>query len=172
MHFGLHLKKNGTISAEQLVAALEVQLSTLVPIGQLALEEGMLAARDIFNILRAQGEAPNVLFGDLAIEMGLLTRDDVMRLLMIQADRKRPIGEILVGQGVLSESQLQAELAGLTNRIGLMIEQSSKKQNDNSELLKLRGDVGVLKRQAQTVQAQLEELKSTKAQFAKTEGKL
>jgi hypothetical protein len=30
---------------------------------------------------------------------------------MIQSDRKRPIGEILVGQGVLSESQLKSELA-------------------------------------------------------------
>jgi hypothetical protein len=110
MHFGLHLKKRGVISAEQLVAALEVQLSTLVPIGQLALEEGMLSARDIFDILRAQSDAPNVRFGDLAIEMGLLTRDDVMRLLMIQADRKRTIGEILVWQGVLGESQLKAEL--------------------------------------------------------------
>jgi hypothetical protein len=111
MHFGLHLKKSGVISAEQLVAAVEVQLSTLVPIGQLALEEGMLAPRDIFNILRAQSNAPNVRFGDLAIEMGLITRDDVMRLLMIQADRKRPIAEILVGQGVLTEEQMEAELA-------------------------------------------------------------
>jgi hypothetical protein len=111
MHFGLHLKKTGVISAEQLVAALEVQLRTLVPIGQLALEEGMLAARDIFNVLRAQSDAPDMRFGDLAIEMGLLTRDDVMRLLLIQADRKRPIGDVLIGQGVLSESQMQSELA-------------------------------------------------------------
>jgi hypothetical protein len=111
MHFGLHLKKSGVISAEQLVAALEAQLGTLVPIGQLALEEGILSARDIFSILRAQSGAPSVHFGDMAIEMGLLTRDDVMRLLMIQSDRKRPIGEILVGQGVLSESQLKTELA-------------------------------------------------------------
>ncbi len=54
MHFAVHLKKSGVITAEQLVAAVEVQLSMLVPIGQLALEEGILAARDIFNILRAQ----------------------------------------------------------------------------------------------------------------------
>jgi hypothetical protein len=39
-----------------------------------------------------------------------MTRDDVMRLLMIQADRKRPIAEILVGQGVLTELQLDDEL--------------------------------------------------------------
>jgi hypothetical protein len=111
MHFALHLKKSGVISAEQLVAALEAQLSTLVPIGQLALEEGMLAPRDVFNVLRAQREAPNELFGDLAVEMGLLTRDEVMQLLMIQADRKRAIGEILVRQGVLTESQLRSEMA-------------------------------------------------------------
>ncbi|MEX0610629.1 MAG: hypothetical protein WD738_21195 [Pirellulales bacterium] len=111
MHFGLYLKNKGIISAEQLVAALEVQMNTLVPIGQLALEEGAISARDIFEILRAQSDSPNERFGDLAIEMGLLTRDDVMRLLMIQGDRKRTIAEILVVQGVLSESQLSTEMA-------------------------------------------------------------
>jgi hypothetical protein len=111
MHFGLYLKKKGIITAEQLVEALEVQLTTLVPIGQLALEEGMLSARDIFDVLRAQSDSPNERFGDLAVEMGLMTRDDVMRLLMLQADRKRPITEILVGQGVLTERQIATELA-------------------------------------------------------------
>ena len=103
MHFGLYLKNKGIISAEQLVAALETQLNTLTPIGQLALEEGIISPRDIFDVLRAQSESPDVRFGDLAIEMGLMTRNDLMRLLMIQADRKRPLAEILVRQGVLTE---------------------------------------------------------------------
>ncbi len=111
MHFGLYLKKKGTISAEQLVAALEMQLNTLTPIGQLALEEGIIAPRNIFDVLRAQSASPNVRFGDLAIEMGLMTRDDLMRLLMVQAGRKRPLAEILVGQGVLSNRQLANEMA-------------------------------------------------------------
>ncbi len=111
MQFGLYLKNRGVISAEQLVAAVEVQQARLVPIGQLALEEGMLNPREIFSILRGQCNAPHDYFGEMAIEMGLLARDDVMRLLMIQSERKRPIGEILVEQGVLSESQLKAELA-------------------------------------------------------------
>jgi hypothetical protein len=111
MHFALHLKKKGIISAEQLVAALEVQLNTLVPIGQLALEEGVLSARDIFEILQAQYDSPNERFGDLAIEMRLMTRDDLMRLLMIQADRKRPIAEILVEHGILDPRQAEGELA-------------------------------------------------------------
>jgi hypothetical protein len=111
MHFGMYLKKKGVITAEQLVSALEVQMNTLVPIGQLALEEGILSARDIFDVLRAQSGAPSVRFGDLAIEMRLMTRGDVMRLLMIQADRKRSIAEILVGQGIFTPSQMADELA-------------------------------------------------------------
>jgi hypothetical protein len=110
MHFGLHLKKIGLISAEQLVASLEVQLNTLVPIGQLALEEGILSARDIFDVLQAQNDAPKERFGDLAIEMGLMKRDDLMRLLMIQADRKRPIAEILITQGAITEQEAASEL--------------------------------------------------------------
>ena len=111
MHFGLYLKNRGHITAEQLVDALEVQMDNLVPIGQLALEEGILSARDIFDILRAQSDSPTERFGDLAVEMGLMTRDDVMRLLMIQADRKRPIAEILVSQQVLSQQKAASELA-------------------------------------------------------------
>lgn len=110
MHFSLYLKKRGLISAEQLVSALDVQLSALVPIGQLALEENMLTPRDVFSVLLAQSDAPHELFGDMAIEMRLLTRDEVTRLLMIQADRKRPIADILVGQGVITQPQLEAEL--------------------------------------------------------------
>ena len=111
MHFGLYLKKKGIISAEQLVAALDEQMSTLVPIGQLALEEGVLSARNIFTVLHAQSDSPTERFGELAIEMGMMTRDELMRLLMIQADRRRPIVEILVGQGVLTERQAAAEMA-------------------------------------------------------------
>jgi hypothetical protein len=117
MHFGLYLKKNRIITAEQLVAALEVQLNTLVPIGQLALEEGILSAREIFDVLQAQNDSPSERFGDVAVEMGFMTRDDLMRLLMIQADRKRPIAEILVAQGVLTERQAASELAAFRRAV-------------------------------------------------------
>jgi hypothetical protein len=110
MHFGIYLKNKGIITAEQLVAAIETQLNRLTPIGQLALEEGIISPRNIFDVLRAQGESPIVRFGDLAIEMGLMNRNDLMRLLMIQADRKRPISEILVGQGVITAQQVTDEM--------------------------------------------------------------
>ena len=110
MQFGLYLKNKGVITAEQLVAAIEEQLGSLVPIGQLAMEENVLSPRDIFAVLQAQSDSPNVRFGDLAVEMGLMTRSDLMRLLMIQADRKRPITEILVGQGALTPHKAASEM--------------------------------------------------------------
>jgi hypothetical protein len=111
MHFGLYLKKKGIISAEQLVSALEAQLDTMVPIGQLALEEGALSARDIFDVLQAQNDSPSDRFGDVAVELGMMNRDQLMRLLMIQADRTRPIADILVEQRVLTHDDLSRELA-------------------------------------------------------------
>ena len=69
-----------------------------------------------------RAQSPNVRFGDLAIEMGLMTRTHLTRLLMIQADRKRPVAEILVGQGVLSNEQKAREMASfresMANRRG------------------------------------------------------
>jgi hypothetical protein len=111
MHFGLYLKNKGMISAEQLVAALEAQLATLPRIGQLALEEGIISPRDIFDVLLAQRKSPEVRFGELAIEMRLMTRSDLMRLLMIQADRKRPLADVFVTEGILSAGQVSQEMA-------------------------------------------------------------
>jgi hypothetical protein len=112
MHFGLYLKKKGMITAAELVDAIEAQHAKLVPIGQLALEEGILSARNIFDILQEQSKYPHIRFGELAIEMGLMTPNDLMRLLMIQTDRKRPIADILVTHGVLTRDQVASEMAG------------------------------------------------------------
>ena len=54
MKFGLYLKKKGVITAEELVAALDHQHSRMPPIGQVAMEEGVLSARQVFKVLRCQ----------------------------------------------------------------------------------------------------------------------
>jgi hypothetical protein len=110
MHFGLYLHRKGIISSDQLVAALEAQLNCLVPIGQLALEAGILSARDLFTVLRAQNEAPHERFGEVAIELRLMTEDELMRLLMTQSHRKRPLSEILVNQRTLNPQQMKTQL--------------------------------------------------------------
>lgn len=110
MHFGLYLKHRGIISSEQLVAACETQLHSLTRIGQLALEEGLLTPRGVFDVLRAQSESPHKRFGEVAIELGLMSRDELLKLLVIQADRRPQIADVLVHQGVLTEDQMRHEL--------------------------------------------------------------
>ena len=111
MQFGLYLKKKGIISADALVAALEAQLAQLPRIGQLALEEGILSPRDIFNVLLAQRRAPEIRFGELAIEMSLMTRNELIRLLMVQSDRQQPLAEVFVTEGILSQEVVARHLA-------------------------------------------------------------
>ncbi|HEY4235525.1 MAG TPA: hypothetical protein VGM76_18985 [Lacipirellulaceae bacterium] len=111
MQFELYLKSKGVISADQLVAALEVQQKQLVPIGQLAIEEGVLSPRQVFQVLRSQSDSPHEQFGEVAVNLGLMTRDQLQRLLMIQMERKRSLAEILVRQLVISPLHASEELA-------------------------------------------------------------
>ena len=111
MKFGLYLVNKGVITAEQLVTALDRQQSKLAPIGQLAMEEAVLSARDVFKVLHCQSGMLHDHFGELAVDMGMMTQADRERLLMIQWERKRPLAEILVEQGVLSAGRVEEELA-------------------------------------------------------------
>jgi hypothetical protein len=110
MKFCLYLKNKGVITAEQLVAALELQHEKLTPIGQLAIEEGVLSARNVFKVLRCQSDLPHERFGEVAVELGLMTSDQLERLLALQASRKPSLLEILVRQGALSVARADAEL--------------------------------------------------------------
>jgi hypothetical protein len=111
MKFGLYLKNKGVISADELVAALEVQQSKMVPVGQLAIEEGILTARQVFTVLCSQSDTPHERFGEAAIDLGLMTRDQLMRLLVIQMDRKLSLLEILIQQRAIAPGQAEEELA-------------------------------------------------------------
>lgn len=110
MRFGMYLMRRGVISAEQLVDALEEQADRQPPLGQIAIEEGALSVRDVFEVLRAQSESSSNRFGDVAMERGLLTRRQIADLLMLQADRVRPLSEILIDLGAVDPAIVEAEL--------------------------------------------------------------
>jgi hypothetical protein len=110
--FGLYLVRNGIISAEELVGALEVQNRTNVPIGQLAIEERLMSAREVFQVLHHQRDMlhRHELFGEIAVDKGFITHDELQRLLVLQMDRKPPLEDVLVEQGVLTRDEMNAEL--------------------------------------------------------------
>ena len=111
MKFGLYLKNKGVISAEGLVAALDYQQGRMPPVGQLAMEEGVLSARQVFKILRCQSGYPHERFGEVAVGMGMMTPAELQRLLMIQWERKPALADVLVQQRILSQAQVDEELA-------------------------------------------------------------
>lgn len=111
MKFGLYLKNKGVLTAEALVAALEFQQLRMPPVGQLAMEEGVLSARQVFQILRCQSDLPHERFGDVAVGMGLMSPGELRRLLMIQWERKPHLADVLVRLSLLSQSQVDHYLA-------------------------------------------------------------
>ena len=111
MQFGIYLLKQRTITAEQLIEAMQLQVERVVPLGIIAMEEGRLAVRDVLSILRVQSDLPNDRFGDIAIDLGLMSRRDLAELLMIQSDRRMPIGDCLVELDILTSEQVDESLA-------------------------------------------------------------
>ena len=112
MKFGLYLVRKGIITAEQLVDALEVQHAKNVPIGQLAIEERLMSARDVFHVLHFQRRRPEPWerFGEIAIKMGLITQEELESLLLLQLDRKPRLKDVLVQRRVLSQIEMEHHL--------------------------------------------------------------
>jgi hypothetical protein len=117
MKFGLYLKQKGILSADALVDALEYQQSRMPPVGQLAMEEGVLSARQVFKVLHCQSGIPHERFGDVAVGMGMMTPAELQRLLMIQWERKPPLAEVLVALKILSPTQVEEQLVAYRNEM-------------------------------------------------------
>lgn len=110
MKFGLYLIEQGEISAEQLVRAMKLQQEARPSLGQLAMEEGLISAREVLSILRVQSDYAKERFGETAIDMGLLSRRDVAALLLTQSDRQPPLEQALVQIGAIDSDRCKAAL--------------------------------------------------------------
>jgi hypothetical protein len=89
----------------------DYQHNRMPPVGQLAMEEGVLSARQVFKVLRCQSGIPHERFGEVAVGMGMMTPAELQRLLMIQWERKPPLPDVLVKLRILSQTQADELLA-------------------------------------------------------------
>lgn len=106
--FVASLVKNGLVSAEQVVKALESQHLRRPHFGKIAMEQGKLTVRQVSEILMDQ-VADRRLFGQIAIDKGYLTEEDVFRIIGIQKARSQPLEEILLEMGAIDHATLQRE---------------------------------------------------------------
>ena len=111
MRFGVYLMRRDVITADQLVEALEEQLKRQPPLGQLAIEEGVLTVREVVEVLQLQAKLASTRFGDAAMQLGVLTREQVADLLMQQTDRIPPLTDIVAELGFTNDQTLADELA-------------------------------------------------------------
>ena len=108
MIFGEYLVEQNIVRKKDLVRALEIQKTDRVPLGQLAMQKGLIDNKKLFRILSRQRkpEEEDKSFGKLAVAMGYLSQEQVETLLEQQTHTNRLLGEILVSQGWVSQLEL------------------------------------------------------------------
>ncbi len=104
--FGEYLIAGGHVSPADLERAVAHQREHNLPLGQLALEEGLLTADQVAEVHQEQRRTDQR-FGELAVSKGFLAKQDLERLLAGQAERRVYLGQALVRLGVLEARQLE-----------------------------------------------------------------
>ncbi len=117
------LVERGLLTDGGLRRALDEQARTGRLLGEILIERGWISAAELADALAEQDvpsaadadtDAPRPptrpLIGRLLIEKGLITEPALAQALETQRSRWRPIGQILVGMGVLSQQDLARTL--------------------------------------------------------------
>ncbi len=108
MNFGDYLVRQSIIREKDLTRTLEMQKTDRIPLGQLALQKGLIDNKALFRILSRQRkvEGRNQTFGQLAIQLGYLSQEQISELLRMQTQTNRLLGELLVSQGFVSQVEM------------------------------------------------------------------
>lgn len=133
MELELSLVRSGLVSADDYVEALGRREEERPPLGQVAIEEGLLGVRQVLEVIRSQHVDPDRLFGEVAIEKGFLTTQQVATLLMVQQQRQRPVIDHLVELGRVSYEQA-VEVARKRNRRGARVSREDRSNDLVAEL--------------------------------------
>lgn len=122
MWFCFDLVDEGSLSTSELCAALRWQTAHRRPLGQLAVEAGMMTMARVFDVLAMQQETQQA-FGQIAIELGYLTREQLGLLLLTQSETQPTVEQALVETGAMDAAGLQRRLREYRRRVGANTEQ-------------------------------------------------
>lgn len=111
MRLGEFLIMRGRVSKTEVDIACRTQLVTNHLIGILAVDQGLMTADELEQVLNHQTTArPELRFGEVALGLGVMTRSQLDGLLELQAENRLRIGEALVLQSCMTERELRQEL--------------------------------------------------------------
>lgn len=107
MQVATQLVRQGFVTADDFVAAVEKQLSLRKPFGVVAIRAGLLRVPDVFRIVRAQLQRPEP-FGRTAQHLGLLNETQIALILLRQQESTPSVTAILVADGKVTQEQVDA----------------------------------------------------------------
>lgn len=113
--FGRFLVKQGRVKDEELDKALKIQKEINPPVGFFSLENGFVTPENFSALLKCQREEA-LSFREAALKLQIL---DETKLLEIEEKQKKAatnIGAILVKKGLLTEDDIEKELANFKER--------------------------------------------------------
>lgn len=127
--FGNYLLNQKLVTSEQLTEALELQKTTRLKIGVLAINAGYMTAEQINRVHEKQAMVDKRL-GDLAVEMGYLTPEQLDELLHTQKTGHLLLGQALVDKGYMTNAQFEAALKDYKTRNSITDADFTDNQND------------------------------------------
>ena len=132
--FGKYLVKKGRLTEEEYRSAIQKHLSIRVPIGTIAVAEGVLSEAQVGEIHRLQKQYDK-LFGDIAVQKGYLTEEQVEDLLRKQGNPYLQFLEVLLEMGKITISEMDAEFAAFQKENGFSESDIKALKHDDFEHL-------------------------------------
>lgn len=145
--FGNYLLNKGLVSPENLSYALQMQKTTRLKLGVLAMNAGLMTAADIDKVHDEQQRVDKRM-GDLMVDMGYLTREQVEKLLKTQPSGHLLLGQALVDNGFMTNSQFENALSSYKEENGIEDADFANVNDDNTNRLvqhfyKVKNDINV-----------------------------
>lgn len=139
-YFGNYLLNKGWITSDQLKDALDIQKSTHVKLGVLAVNEGYMTGTEV-EIVHEKQKQVDKRFGEIAIDMNLLTNEQLEKLLSTQKHNHLLLGQALVDRNYMSIDEFSQALEDYKKENSLTDDQfeSIKKGNIEEVVKRLSG---------------------------------
>lgn len=131
--FGQYLWKKGLLSTEQLKEVLDLEKSTHVKIGVLAINSGLLNANQVQEVHSLQ-TVQDKRFGEIAIEKGYITETQLEELLSQQKKGHLLLSQAILDKGYLTLDALEKALKDYKEESG--ITQEEIEENDPAKIVR------------------------------------
>lgn len=129
--FGNYLLNQRLVSPEQLTEALELQKTTRLKLGVLAINAGYMTAEQVEEVHNAQ-QRMDKRIGDIAVEMGFLTNEQVEELLSSQKSGHLLLGQALVDRGYMTTAQFEQAMRSYKAENSITDSDFTNVQNDKA----------------------------------------